>query len=213
MPLYDRVLTLQTPVRTRDTLGGEVTTWATIAELWGNVHTRGQSAERYISSAEREWAARVAAVRIPWRQNVNETMRIVYDGYAWDITGIAEIGFRRELEIYCETDVGRLVTAEAITLRGGLSADDIPEIAEVTITSTDNELVFEAFTSMRVLILRLESQPDLTALVLADDPTELNQLGAFTKWANTLTIDGEVWSVWISNQVLTFAEERTFEAA
>ena len=32
---------------------------------------------------------------------------MVYDGFPWDIKGIAEIGFRRELDLICQTDVHR----------------------------------------------------------------------------------------------------------
>ena len=32
---------------------------------------------------------------------------MVYAGFPWDIKGIAEIGYRRELELFCQTDVHR----------------------------------------------------------------------------------------------------------
>ena len=43
---------------------------------------------------------RNATIRIRWRNDVQETARVVYDGFPWDIKGIAEIGFRRELRPY-----------------------------------------------------------------------------------------------------------------
>ena len=39
--------------------------------------------------------------------DVQETSRVVYDGFPWDIKGIAELGRRRELELICQTDVHR----------------------------------------------------------------------------------------------------------
>ena len=32
---------------------------------------------------------------------------MIYDGFPWDIKGIAEVGFRRELDLICQTDVHR----------------------------------------------------------------------------------------------------------
>ena len=52
-------------------------------------------------------AIRNSTIRIPWRDDVQETSRVVYDGLPWDIKGIVKIGFRRELELICQTDVHR----------------------------------------------------------------------------------------------------------
>ena len=34
-------------------------------------------------------------------------MRVVYDGFQWDIEGIQEIGRREGLNLFCQTDVSR----------------------------------------------------------------------------------------------------------
>ena len=34
-------------------------------------------------------------------------MRVIYDGLIWNIVGIAEIGRRAGLKLFCQTDVDR----------------------------------------------------------------------------------------------------------
>ena len=102
----DRIVELQARRVTRDALGGEVEAWAEIDKVWANVDQTGVS-EDFENDANRDVALRNSTIRISWRDDVQETSRVVYDGFPWDIKGIAELGYRRELELICQTDVHR----------------------------------------------------------------------------------------------------------
>ena len=106
MPVLDRIVELQELRETRDRFGGVVESWAEIEKVWASVRQTGTS-ENFQNDADRAIALRNATIRIRWRNDVQETARVVYDGFPWDIKGIAEIGFRRELDLICQTDVHR----------------------------------------------------------------------------------------------------------
>ena len=106
MPVLDRIIELQELRTTRDRFGGVVEAWSEIEKVWANVKQTGTS-ENFQNDADRPIALRNATIRIRWRGDVQETGRVVYDGYPWDIKGIAEIGFRREMDLICQTDVHR----------------------------------------------------------------------------------------------------------
>ena len=103
----NRIILLQARVVTRDpTFGSEIEAWIDVAEVWANVEQTGTS-EKFNNDANRTVALRNATMRIRWRDDVSETSRVIYAGLAWDIEGIARLGRRRELELYCQTDVSR----------------------------------------------------------------------------------------------------------
>ena len=87
----------------------------------------------------------------------------------------------------------------------GLSADDTPLGSELTIPAANGVGTIPAFTDMYMLIARLATEGDITSVVFSDDQSQTNQIGAFTKHANTVVPTGEteVFSVWVSNQMLT----------
>ena len=103
----DRIVELQSRTVTRDPIyGSEIVSWSEIDKVWANVHQTGVS-ENFENDANRKIALRNSTFRIRWRDDVQETSRVVYDGFPWDIKGIAELGRRRELELICQTDVHR----------------------------------------------------------------------------------------------------------
>ena len=106
MPPFDRIVELQARRVTHDSFGGEVVSWSEIDKVWANVKQTGTS-EDFDNDANLAVALRNATMRIRWRDDVQETSRVVYDGFPWDIKGIGELGFRRELELICQTDVHR----------------------------------------------------------------------------------------------------------
>ena len=106
MAPFDRIVELQARRVTRDSFGGEVVSWSEIDKVWANVKQTGTS-EDFDNDANLAVALRNATMRIRWRDDVQETSRVVYDGFPWDIKGIGELGFRRELELICQTDVHR----------------------------------------------------------------------------------------------------------
>ena len=104
MAVLDRIVELQERRVTRDNFGSEVVSWSEIEKVWANVKQTGTS-EDFENNADRDVALRNATIRIRWRSDLQETSRVVYDGFPWDIKGIAEVGRRRELELLCQTDV------------------------------------------------------------------------------------------------------------
>ena len=95
-------------------------------------------------------------------------------------------------------------TPGTVTLRGGLSADDTPTAAELTIDGVNHQITVPAFTNMYILIARLATEADITSVILESDPTMQNQIGGFTKFGSTVTVGGVDYSVWVSDQSLTF---------
>ena len=106
MPVLDRIVELQSRTVTRDSFGGEIESWSEIDKVWAAVNQTGVS-ENFQNDASRKVALRNSTIRIRWRGDVQETSRVVFDGFPWDIKGIAELGRRRELELICQTDVNR----------------------------------------------------------------------------------------------------------
>ena len=51
---------------------------------------------------------------------------MIYDGFAWDIKGIGELGYRRELELFCQTDLDHV---EGGVARAARSAPPPPRSA------------------------------------------------------------------------------------
>ena len=59
----DRIITIEQPVISRDAYGAEVTSWATLAEVWANkIPAKGK--ERFIPGANIKVATRAATWRI-----------------------------------------------------------------------------------------------------------------------------------------------------
>ena len=103
----DRIITLQSRTVTRDsTFGSEIEEWTDVEQVWANVNQTGTS-EVFKNDANRTLALRNATIRIRWRPDVKETWRVVYNKLLWNIKGIGQVGFRRELELFVETDVSR----------------------------------------------------------------------------------------------------------
>ena len=107
----DRIVSIERPTIARDSFGGEIKTWLELAEVWANVRPiTGQ--ERFQQESNREQSLRRAKMRIRYRDDVYETYRVVYDSFTWDIEGIDELGFRRELELSLSADVSAAVVFE-----------------------------------------------------------------------------------------------------
>ena len=126
----NRIILLQARVVTRDVYGSEIEAWVDVAEVWANVNQTGTS-EKFNNDANRTVALRNATMRIRWRDDVSETSRVIYAGLAWDIEGIAKLGRRRELELYCQTDVNaRVAPSEDDDAQGAKGGNEPPAKAQ-----------------------------------------------------------------------------------
>ena len=113
IPRLDRIVTIQRRVVTRDpAFGGEIENWVDLAEVWASVRPTASS-EKFAKESNRVLPLRLVTIRIRWRDDVRETMRVIYNGFLWDIKGRGEIGFRRFLDLFCVTDTSRRVPVEA----------------------------------------------------------------------------------------------------
>ena len=208
----DRIIEIQRRIVTRDSFGSELETWAALDTVWAHVNQTGAD-EKFENNANRNLVTRDARMTIHYRDDIDETMRVIYDERAWDIRGIAEIGFRKKLELFVQADIdGELHPFSDFTVMGGLSADAIPEASEITIAQTAHKLIFPPIVAMHLLIWRRADEPDLTSIVLVSDPTRDNQIGGWTKYPATVDVGGQEDNVWVSNQSLTHAAE-TLELA
>ena len=73
----NRIIRIQSRVKTRDAYGSEIEAWVDVAEVWANVNQTGTS-EKFNNDAKRMVALRNATMRIRWRDDVAETSRVIY---------------------------------------------------------------------------------------------------------------------------------------
>lgn len=213
MAELNRIVTIQRRVVSRGAFGSEVESWDDLDVVWARVNQMGVS-EEFENNSDREQALRNAQLRIRYREDVDETMRVLYQEHAWDIVGIAELRNRRFLNLFCQTEIGgQHFVGKALTLHAGLSADMVAEASEFTLNDVAGVVTFPAFASMHVLLWRLETEPDIASVIFDSDPTRANQVTGFTKQAAALEVSGEIGNVWKSNQILTFAQETVVEVA
>lgn len=97
----DRRITIQRKSLTQSGSGEEVVTWTDVATVWAQkIENRGDerfAAKQYVGHAIRTF-------RFRWSSTVSEIStqhRILFDGRAFDITDVREIGRREGIEIDC----------------------------------------------------------------------------------------------------------------
>lgn len=96
----------------------------------------------------------------------------------------------------------------------GTSDDATPTAAELTVASSTGVGTVAAYNGEKhLLIARLASEADITSVLFSDDPSQTNQIGAFTKFGSTVTKDGSVYDVWVSNQLLAQSAALTITAS
>lgn len=209
----DRLITIQQRVDSRDDFGGVVEQWVDLDNVWARFE-RQSGQEPYRREANRQQAIRSGVLRILYRSDVTEISRIVYEDHAWDILGIDEVGFRRYMDLTVQTEVGgERYLPRHYTILAGISDDATPEVAELTVGHDGGRITFEPFADKHVLIGRAASEPALTTVVFDDDDTRANQIPGFTQFAMVIAVDGMDYNVWVSNQLLTFAEQKILEVA
>jgi SPP1 family predicted phage head-tail adaptor len=94
----NKKIVIKSPVLTY-TKGDVVKTWVTLATVWADERPMRMD-ERYASDARH--SMRVANFRIWFRDDVTPEMAVEFEGLTWRITGLAEVGFREELDITAE---------------------------------------------------------------------------------------------------------------
>lgn len=102
----DRQVTIQTPTVAQDSTGSTVTTWANLttdATPWARLE-RTRGGEDF-KTGHVEQAERTLTFVIRHRTDLNEEMRIVYEGQNWDIELIETIGRGDMLRIVCTANV------------------------------------------------------------------------------------------------------------
>lgn len=97
-------LSLQQEVLTADDAGGFVRGWQEIAQLWADLQpiTGGGSKLNTSSGKEVFMAGQVQAqishrITLRWREGVSPSMRLVFEGRAFNIRYVADIGEANEV--------------------------------------------------------------------------------------------------------------------
>jgi SPP1 family predicted phage head-tail adaptor len=98
--LRQRVIIQQQTV-TRDTYGAEVVTWGTLDTVWAAVDPSA-GGERWLQGLDQRIAERVTRIRLRYRDDVTEKMRITFGSQVFDIQQMshAQTG-HRELVLMC----------------------------------------------------------------------------------------------------------------
>lgn len=81
-----------------DGYGEEIKTWAVLDHVWAEVTPLRVSEQFQAQQVNRQVTHRV---RIHYRSDITEQMRLVFDDDYYDIQGITEIGFRKGIELLC----------------------------------------------------------------------------------------------------------------
>ena len=94
----DQRVTLQSRSVVTDANGQDTITWVDVATVWAQCQAlRG----REFFAAAQVQQEQTVKVRIRYRADVVQTMRLVWQGRAHDITGVVPVGRKEMLEIMC----------------------------------------------------------------------------------------------------------------
>jgi SPP1 family predicted phage head-tail adaptor len=93
----NRRITIQTFTPTRDSLGAEIETWSTLAEIWAQV-TNVAGGEIY--AADKILSQTTHRITIYYRSDLTAKMRVVYNGTAYDVLMVQENGLRESTDLF-----------------------------------------------------------------------------------------------------------------
>jgi SPP1 family predicted phage head-tail adaptor len=106
------LVTIQEATSTSDGAGGHVRTWGDVATVWASIGARtgsqsvGSKAGRETLGDDRTTATRVITLTIRNRRDLDEAMRVVWQGSAYNIRSIYDTGARDlYLKLDCEAGV------------------------------------------------------------------------------------------------------------
>lgn len=99
-------LVIQRAVETKDTLGGDVQTWATLATVWGQVRPLS-GREAYESQRVTTTASHFMTIR--YREDIAPQMRVVWHGRTFEITFIENTDGRDRALVLWVTEMQGLI--------------------------------------------------------------------------------------------------------
>lgn len=94
----NRRIRIETFTTSPDEFGQPIKTWAVLDHAWAEILFLKADERFQAMQVNRQVAVRM---RIHYRADVTEQMRILYDGDYYDIQGIREVGYRAGLELLC----------------------------------------------------------------------------------------------------------------
>lgn len=81
-----------------DAYGEPIKTWAVFDHVWAEVLPLSAREQFQAQQVNRDITLKI---RIHYRSDLTEQMRLIFDGEYYDIQGITEIGFREGIELLC----------------------------------------------------------------------------------------------------------------
>ncbi len=83
-------ITIQRPVKERDTDGAEIVIWSDLATVWAAVEPQNGS-ERHIQDSDQLLASRLTKFTIRAHNGLDATMRIIFGSQVFDIQQIINV--------------------------------------------------------------------------------------------------------------------------
>ena len=105
----DRLIRIQSLIVSQNGYGEEIESWVTVAQVWAQVADM-RGSERFLSEQRQE--DRVIIFKIRYLSSLTAKHRVIYEGRAYNILGLSEVGRRRGWEI---TAVGSDRAADILT--------------------------------------------------------------------------------------------------
>jgi SPP1 family predicted phage head-tail adaptor len=104
---FDRKITIQKRVVTRDAANGEVESWVDFTQAWATVVGYSRKKGNEYFALDREAGESIIQFTIRWVPGITEQMRILHDdGLYYNISGIVEITRRKGLVIDAHAQPG-----------------------------------------------------------------------------------------------------------
>ncbi|MFZ6801931.1 phage head closure protein [Undibacterium sp. Di24W] len=96
----NRRITIQSFGTTQDAIGQEIQDWSTFAQPWANIRfLNGVESVK----ADAEVSVSKVSIRIRYRQDITEAMRIVYNGITYQIKAVLPDEAKRDhVDLACE---------------------------------------------------------------------------------------------------------------
>lgn len=98
----DRRIRIERPTTAQDLFGEPVPTWGVLDTVWAQVEPL-KGSERFV--AQQASAEVDTRFTVRWRDDIDATMRIVYEDAVYDIDSVIEIGRHEGLEIMAKSRV------------------------------------------------------------------------------------------------------------